>query len=160
MKILNRLWIICILFIALVSLNSCGESHFAEKELELETECWSHIDTLSLSFDNTDTSKIYQIHFPVVLTEEYAYRNIYLRAKVISPSGDENVLPARFDLAAPTGEWFSEPSGDEIPFKLGVEDGLLFNQTGQYTIKMYHFMRDEPLCGVRSAGIVLDEVGQ
>lgn len=139
----------------LISLNAC-DSHLASTDREIPGDCWAASDTLDLVFSNTDTSKIYQLYFPLTLTEEYSYNNIYLRAIVRAPSGAENVLPARFDLASPNGEWQSEVSGDEIPFTLNLGEGLRFNQTGDYTLRFFHFMRDETLCGVRKIGMVLD----
>ncbi len=142
-----------------LSLFSC-ESSLAETQTEFDGDCWSLSDTVSLDFENTDTSAIFRLYFPVTFTEDYSYNNVYLHALVTSPSGDANLLPARFDLMDNMGQWFSQPSGDEIPFKLSVEDGLRFNQLGNYSIKLYQYMRDEPLCGVRSSGIVVEEVSQ
>ncbi len=141
----------------LFTMSSC-ESHLAETESEFDGDCWSLQDTVMLNFENTDTSSIYRLYFPVTFTEDYSFNNVYLHAIVASPSGDVNLLPARFDLMDNLGNWYSDPSGDEIPFKLSVEDGLRFNQLGKYSVKLFHYMRDEPLCGVRKAGIVFDEV--
>jgi gliding motility-associated lipoprotein GldH len=138
----------------------CGcDGHFAKTEKDLETECWSSSDTLRLSFQNDDTNQVYQLYFPIAITEDYPYRDLYLRAGVKAPSGEENILPSRFDLATLEGEWLSEPSGDEIPFRLNLSDGLRFNQSGEYTISLYHYMRDAEICGVREIGIVVDPAG-
>ena len=148
--------LIAVIFLS-VFLPSCS-GPAAETENEFDGDCWSMRDTVFLDFDNPDTSSIYQLYFPVTFTEDYSYNNVYLHALVISPSGDQNLLPARFDLMDRQGNWFSDPSGDEIPFKLKMEDGLRFNQLGNYQVKFFHYMRDEPLCGVAKAGIVLDLV--
>lgn len=139
------------------ALSSC-EAPLAETQEEFDGDCWSMRDSVSLIFENTDTSAIYRLYFPVTFTEDYSYSNVYLHALVTSPSGDVNLLPARFDLMDKIGNWYSQPSGDEIPFKLSVEDGLRFNQLGNYSVKLYQYMRDEPLCGIRSSGIVVEEV--
>jgi gliding motility-associated lipoprotein GldH len=138
--------------------SACG-SHFAQTETQPANECWAAGDTLDLNFENTDTAQAYQLYFPITFTEDYPYNNLYLRAVVKAPSGEEHILPARFDLAAPTGEWFSDPSGDEIPFTLNIGEGLRFNQTGTYTIRLYHYMRDNEVCGVRKIGVVVDPLG-
>lgn len=115
-------------------------------------------DTVRVEFGSADTQQVYQLTFPMVFTEDYAYNNIYLRAAVKSPSGELNVLPARFELQESNGAWLSPPNGEEISFELGIGDGLRFNQEGTYTLMLYQYMRDEPLCGIRSAGLVLDRV--
>ncbi len=143
--------------LAMLSFSACTDSRI-KAELELETQCWTVADTLELKFSNSDTSAVYQLYFPVVFLETYPYNNVYLRAQVTSPSGDQNILPARFQLSAPNGEWYTEPSGEELPFDLGISDGLRFNQEGEYSIALYQYMQDENLCGVSSVGIVLEEV--
>ena len=134
------------------------ESHFAETQSDWEADCWSLHDTVHLSFLSEDTNAVYRLYFPMVFTEDYPYNNISLRALVTSPTGDQNLLPARFELSDVNGNWYSEPNGEEIAFDLGLADGLKFNQKGNYSVQLYHYMRDELLCGMRSSGIVLEEV--
>lgn len=143
--------------LAFLVLTSC-ESHFAETNTDWESDCWSMHDTVHLSFESVDTAAVYRLYFPMTFTEDYPFNNLYLRALVTSPTGDENLLPARFELSDVGGNWYSEPNGEEISFELGLSDGLKFNQKGRYTIRLFHYMRDEMLCGTRSAGIVLEEV--
>lgn len=143
----------------LASLSGC-ESHFADEFYEFEDDCWSLKDTIKLNFNNSDTSAIYTLQFPLIFTEEYPFNNIYLRAMITSPSGDQNILPAKFTLMDPIGNWNSSPDGGQIPFKLGIADGLKFNQQGGYSIKFYHFMQDDPLCGIQKVGILLDEMSR
>lgn len=115
-------------------------------------------DTLKLEFDNEDTSKVFMLGFPIVVSEEYAFHNIYLKAILKAPSGDESAIPGEFVLADPAGVWLSEPSGDLITFQLNVGEGLRFNQKGKYSLRLYHYMRDDMLCGVQQAGIALDPI--
>jgi gliding motility-associated lipoprotein GldH len=143
--------------IALVILSGCS-SHWASTENEFEGGCWEATDTLRLDFESDDTSKVYALSFPIVLSDDYPYHNIYLRAIMESPSGDKSVIPSEFVLADRTGAWLSEPDGDLIPFQLTVADGLRFNQQGKYVVRLYHFMRDPRICGIQSAGIALDVV--
>ncbi len=142
-----------------MALFSCKFS-FAETEKEFDGDCWSLNDTVSLEFENADTSAIFRLYFPITFTEDYSYSNVYLYALVTSPSGDINLLPARFDLIDNTGRWFSEPSGEEFYFNLSVEDGLSFNQFGSYSVKLFQYMRDESLCGIRSSGIVVSKISK
>ena len=144
-----------LILVATLLLHSCSK-HFAAQESQFENACWSANDTLRLEFENTDTAKVYQLAFPITLTEDYPFHNIYLRAVITSPSGDESMIPSEFILSDKTGAWLTEPSGDAVPFTLKVGDGLRFNQLGKYKVCLYHFMRDELLCGVEKAGIFVD----
>ncbi|MEM7037885.1 MAG: gliding motility lipoprotein GldH [Bacteroidota bacterium] len=148
------------MLLLLMLCTSCGESHLAHTSRAYDDACWAMTDTLDLVYHSTDTQKVHTLYFPITFTDDYPNSNLYLRAIVRSPSGDENVLPARFDLMDAAGEWMGEPSGDEVELELNIGDGLRFNQEGDYTIRLFHFMRDTELCGVRKVGIVLDESQQ
>jgi gliding motility-associated lipoprotein GldH len=135
----------------------CGcNDPFASAEKEFGEGCWSIADTLTLRFENTDTTKIYQLWFPLTLTDAYAYNNLYLHAELTPPSGDRSVLPARFPLMEADGAWKGEVNGDEVDFNLLMAGAIRLNQVGSYQIKCYQYMRDSLLCGVKSAGITLD----
>ena len=136
-------------------LASCG-APFSSVSKEFENECWLMQDTLELSFENKDTAQVYSMWFPIVFNDDYAFNNIHLRATVQPPSGETSLLPARFSLVSPTGDWLTEKDGAEIPFDLLVGEGMRFNQVGKYRIRLYHYMRDSSLCGIERAGIMLD----
>lgn len=124
---------------------------------EFEPGCWKMQDTLQLSFNNQDTSQVYTLWFPMVFNEDYPFNNIHLRATLKPPASPEVLLPARFELTDADGKWMTEKEGSTIPFDLQMSSGLRLNQVGEYTIRLYHYMRDSSLCGVVSAGIALDK---
>jgi gliding motility-associated lipoprotein GldH len=143
--------------LAIMTLQSCS-SHWAEADMEFESGCWNKGDTLTLEFESQDTNAVYQLSFPITVNEDYPFHNIYLHAILRAPSGDASLLENEFILADRTGAWLSEPSGDVIPFQLHMGEGLRFNQTGKYSLKLFHFMRQGELCGVEKAGIIVDPV--
>jgi gliding motility-associated lipoprotein GldH len=140
--------------VALIFSGCSKDWHSAEREFE--NRCWNVSDTLSLSFENTDTAAVYELAFPITVNEDYPFHNLYLRVKLQAPSGDASIIPTEFVLADPNGSWLSEPSGDVVPFRLKVPEGIRFSQKGNYTMKLYHFMRDADLCGVEKAGIAVN----
>jgi gliding motility-associated lipoprotein GldH len=141
---------------ALIGLSGC-QKPFAAVERSFEGACWDMRDTLDLSFENADTSQVFQMWFPVVVTESYAYNNLYLHVELTPPSGERSVLPARFPLTQADGSWNGEVSGKEAKFDLLMAGGIRLNQKGTYRVRCYHFMRDSVLCGVKSAGITFDQ---
>jgi|GEM_PF-2545173 gliding motility-associated lipoprotein GldH len=134
------------------------ESPLASVNKSFDDGCWPIQDTLEVEFDNKDTSQVYSLWFPLeVEAEDYPYNNIHLRAAIQAPSGSTTVIPARFGLMDPTGEWLSEDVGERVGFQLLLSSGLRFNQSGTYSIALYHFMQDSSLCGITSAGITLEK---
>jgi gliding motility-associated lipoprotein GldH len=131
-------------------------SHWAETETQFEGVCWQASDTLKLEFESKDTSKVFELGFPITVDDDYPFNNIYLHAILTSPSGDASVIPAEFVLTDPSGAWLTEVDGEHATFELKVADGLRFNQKGKYTLRLYHYMRENELCGVERVAIALD----
>jgi gliding motility-associated lipoprotein GldH len=154
---MKRTWVFLTLsaLLMLGGLSGCSRP-YATMEQEFPGACWDMGDTLTLRFENTDTAKVYQLWFPLVLTDAYAYNNLYLHAEVTPPSGERSVLPARFPLMEADGTWKGEVQGKEVKFDLLMAGAIRLNQVGGYEIKCYQYMRDSLLCGVQSAGITLD----
>lgn len=148
-----RTW--CFLVGILIVFSGCSK-HWQSAEQDFENKCWNVSDTLSLSFENTDTNAVYELSFPVTVNEDYPFHNLYLHVILNAPSGDASTIPTEFVLADPNGNWLSEPSGDVITFQLKVPEGIRFSQTGEYSLRLFHYMRDPDLCGVESAGIAVD----
>jgi gliding motility-associated lipoprotein GldH len=147
-------WSICALGLMLAS---CSH-HWAETQTQFEGVCWQMSDTLTLEFESEDTSKVFALGFPITIDDDYPFNNIYLHARLTAPSGDTSIIPAEFVLADRTGAWLTEPDGDMATFELKVSDGLRFSQQGKYTLRLYHYMRENELCGVESVGIALDQL--
>lgn len=148
-----------LLAIMMLGLLAVGcSSHWAETESKFEGTCWQVSDTLTLEFESKDTARVFALGFPITIDDDYPFNNIYLHASLTAPSGDTSIIPAEFVLADPTGAWLTEPDGDKATFELKVSDGLRFSQQGKYTLRLYHYMRENELCGVERVGIALDQL--
>ena len=145
--ILGSLWVGC-------------NAPFAEVDYAPTTKQWNLQDTIALEFENADTSSVYRLSFPFRFTNAFEYNNLYLRARITAAKGEQNMIPTRFQLIDPIGNWFTEPDGEVFPFQLRIRDGLRFNQMGYYKIELYHYMQDSTLSGVASVGIQLYKVEQ
>lgn len=136
-------------------LASCG-GHWQSVEMKPDGGCWESGDTLKLSFESKDSVNACALGFPLTVSGDYPFNNIYLQATLRSPSGDQAVIPAEFVLADPTGAWQTEANGDLATFQLNVGDAIIFKESGLYTVSLVHFMRDRQLCGVDRVGISVD----
>ena len=150
-RTLGRLGIV----VNLLLLASCN-GHWQSAALKPEGGCWNVKDTLRLSFESLDTVNAYALSFPLTVSEDYPYNNVYLQATLVSPSGDTAMIPAEFVLTGPSGAWLTEVNGDLATFQLNVGDAIIFKQSGKYAVSLLHYMREGELCGVQSVGVAID----
>lgn len=136
---------------------ACSSS-LAEAEMDMSTECWSVVDTLSMKYENSDTMQVLTMDFPFVFSEDYPFNNIYFNLRVSTPGGQTNDLPLTYSLMDGEGNWYGEVSGEEASIRFDLGNMLVLNQLGSYTFQVYHYMRQENLCGVHTAGISLKAV--
>lgn len=140
--------------LAALVLSACGSATASESK-EFASGCWSQADTIRLDFENSDTSQAYQLVFPIRFDDDYKFRNIYLRLQVISPQGVAGDNAYNFDLMDEYGEWYTNFQGGGYKFRLDLPDAARLNQNGTYRFKLYHYMREERLCGISDVGIEL-----
>ena len=95
------------------------------------------------------------MEFPFVFTEDYPFNNIYFNLRVGTPGGQVNDLPLSFQLMDAEGNWYGESSGEEVKLNFDLGNMLVLNQLGEYSFKLYHYMREDNICGLKKAGITL-----
>lgn len=151
---INRIsFLIC--FVLSRWLFSCSSS-LAKEEMSIGTECWSLVDTLSITYTNQDTHQVLNMEFPFVFTDDYPFNNIYFNLRVGTPAGQVNDLPLSFQLMDSEGNWYGESSGEEVKIEFDLGNMLVLNQLGEYSFKLYHYMREDNICGLKKAGITLN----
>ena len=87
----------------------------AEEKRTFQNACWSMNDTLHVSLKNEGTDKNYALQANIEFTRDFPYRNLYLRVKIVSPSGDENILNYSFEVMDDQGEWLTKGGRFEFP---------------------------------------------
>jgi gliding motility-associated lipoprotein GldH len=134
------------------------ESHDHISTTEPEGACWEMHDSLVLPFSVSDTTLAWNLTFPLRFTDDYPYSNLYVQLATYTPSGESGKATYRFRLMDELGNWDGEYAGSAIRYVAAVGPGIKFNQLGDYRLVLRHFMRDETLCGIQSAGIALDQL--
>lgn len=133
-------------------LMSCGsKGNVVHKAFP--SECWALEDTLTGTFEVKENQK-YLLYFPLTATDDYPYYNLFMKGEVIAPTGmKEELDQLEFQLLSQEGAWMGDCSGASCSFNLQWSTEKTFGYTGTYTFKLYHFMRDQPLCGISEVGI-------
>lgn len=136
--------------ICITGFSGCGES-LAEAGLDPDEDCWALTDTLFLNYQ-VEEPGAYKLVFPATFTESYPYQNIYLYVEVVTPSGKVNGAPYNYILMNEYGEWFEKPSRGKISFELPLGRNIRLDEKGEYKFRVYHYMRNEKLCGISHIG--------
>jgi len=147
-----------LLILSQLLLISCGESYVFEKTYKIEKGAWKYDNTLDYAFEVTDTNKIYNLLLEVSHSIDYSYQNCYLKIYTKFPSGNKTDYLLSVDLADGIGLWQGDCSGESCTTLFDIAKQTTFKELGQHTITLEQYMRKDPLTGIESLAIKLEEV--
>ncbi len=141
--------------------TSCDSRNIIyEKSLEIGDQRWTYADSLSFTFPIKDTTKIYNIYLDIQHDKSYSFQNIYLLLHTRFPSGKRIDNRINIDLAEPTGKWNGDCSGNSCNLEIPIQEGAYFNETGDYTLTVEQYLRQDTLSGVREIKVLLEDTGK
>lgn len=137
-------------------LMGCSRADYVNR-ITFDDGCWDIQDTLRAQMPASQDEEI-RLRIDVQLGAEYGYDNLYLKLQYRSPSGKVQETLLNNTLLTPSGEWLTERQGDRVRWTFAPAPSLPGDETGQYEIALWHYMRDTELCEVYAVGIgVMDE---
>lgn len=146
-KIMGLLSIMCI--------ASCSSNPFFVCTENIPTEGWYSSDTIVIPIDcraphlsQDDFSTLHDIHFGIRTTATYAYRNL----DVLVELAKNTKIIHRDTLSVTTSQQhnlFPNHAGLTIP-------GIKFSQRHNYSLRVSHLMRLDPLPGVSDIRIEIE----
>ncbi len=134
-------------------LASCSDDVIYEKTLDIPGESWVYGDTLKFDFDIADTTKTYSLLLDVTHAGDYGFQNLYVQFHTIFPSGKKETKLVSLELAAQTGIWNGECSGNECNVEIPLQSKAVFKETGKHTLAIEQYMRKSPLPGLKSMSL-------
>ncbi|MCB0686674.1 MAG: gliding motility lipoprotein GldH [Saprospiraceae bacterium] len=141
----------------LTILSSCLADHFYAETAEIVDQSWQYVDTLEYSFDIQDTTTRYDIGLTIKHSDEYAFQNLYVKIFTVFPDGKNLAQTLPIDFADHTGKWYGVCSGDICTLEVILQENAIFNQMGMHHFKIAQFMRVDPVIGIESIGLFLDQ---
>ncbi len=139
----------------LLSLAGCT-SQDRLAHLELEDGCWPLADTLTWTQTLEKGAT-----FPAVELElgtEFRTQNLFLKVLCMGPGLDQ---PREYlieeELLTKEGEWLAPISGGTVRWNINSRPQLELPQAGDYTFKLFHFMRDSSLCEVHEVRVLSED---
>jgi len=144
-----------LLFVVLLS--SCGSEAIYEKTSEISDGEWFYSDTLTYEVTIDDTLSIYNLYLDLEHSREYPFENMYVRIHTSFPSGESLSKQVSLELANEAGIWIGDCGGEVCNTTIPIQMGAYFNQTGTYSFKLEQYMRRNPLPGVNSITLRIEE---
>ncbi len=148
-----------VLAIAL-SFFSCGPNYVYENTLDCSEQGWAFQDSLEAVFEVTDSNTIYNLHLILDHSTEFSYQNFYTRVHTTFPNGERLTEQLSLELAGKGGVWLGDCGNDACLLDIPIQQGVFFNQIGEYYISIEQFSRQDPLKGIRSISFALEDTGE
>ena len=149
-------------FLLLVSLFlfSCGSDYILNEKKEIPNQQWTYSDSLSFTMEVIDTAKKYNFYLDIEHLTEYSFQNVYIRLHSIFPDGKRVTEQISLELMNKNGRWKGDCNSEECNFRMPINEGAFFGQKGKHTFVIEQFMRKNPLEGIQSVALRIEEVTQ
>jgi gliding motility-associated lipoprotein GldH len=140
-------------------LSSCDKNRIYEKNISVEKYSWDSKFVPSFTVEIKDTSVLYNLYINVRHAEFYPYQNIWLLVSTGFPDSTVSSKRIEIMLANKEGKWFGEGLGDIWDYRTLIQENAFFTTPGNYTFTLTQNMRQDPLPGIMSIGVRIENTG-
>ena len=146
-----------VLVLSTIFFTGCGPDTIYERAYEISNGEWFYSDTLTYEVTIEDTLAIYNLYLDLEHSREYPFENMYVRIHTSFPTGDKLSKQVSLELANQAGIWIGECGSEACDITIPIQMGAYFNEPGQYTFSLEQYMRRNPLPGVNSVALRIEE---
>lgn len=145
-----------------LSFAACRSSPQYQDHVTIPKNAWTYSFKPEFHFTITDTAAPYQLFFLIRHTDAYPFSNIWIQLETQAP-GSKTFQKMRVEvpLAASTGQWLGRGMGEiweqRVPIN-NVSTPAVFQKKGDYTIRLSHDMRKNPLPDVMQVGLRIEKL--
>ncbi len=142
------------------SLSACDPQRVFEKNYDLKEAKWYADSTLNFRFEIADTAQRYHLYYNIRNSLAYPYYNLYVVYSIEDAEGqsiDEQMHNITL-MHDKTGEPFGSGLGDIYEHQLIALPEYHFKKKGTYTVKLKHYMRQNPLPHLLTIGLRIEQV--
>ena len=156
----GRLLMLCSFLMLLLA--SCRPAPQYQDHYNIPGSAWDAAYQPQFHFEIDDTAAAYQLFLLIRHTDAYPFSNIWINMESRAP-GDSlwGKTRAEIPLAAPTGQWLGRGAGElweqRVPITSPAQPAF-FSRKGEYTVRLRHDMRRNPLPEVLTIGLRLEKL--
>lgn len=141
-------------------ISSCGPQYLTDETAEIPNGQWAYSDTIRFEADIPDTTMIYNLWLTLDHSPDFAWQNLYIRIHTLFPDGKRLSAPLSLELANLGGIWQGDCNKKRCRFRIPIQEGAWFQQTGRYAFTFEQYMRQNPQDGVQQLRFQIEETGK
>ncbi|MBK8562024.1 MAG: gliding motility lipoprotein GldH [Saprospiraceae bacterium] len=139
-------------------LTACNNDLIFDESKDIPNATWSYDAPVGFDFEVQDTTKAYQVLLEVAHAGDFGYQNCYVQITTRFPNGEEKKQTVSLELAAQSGIWNGECSGNECTIEILLQAKAKFKAPGKHSIIVEQFMRVNPLPGIEAIGLIIKQL--
>ena len=124
----------------LVLVTSCDQKAVFDEYKSVST-AWNKEDVVHFKVNAPDSINPYNLFVNVRNTNAYKYSNLYLIVEMNFPHGKRLTDTLEYKMTERNGAWLGEGLSVVKDNKLWYKEGVIFNESGTYNVKIQHAMR-------------------
>ncbi|KJD31257.1 gliding motility protein GldH [Tamlana nanhaiensis] len=156
--------VILLLVIVVISAMSCDSNRVFDTFKSVPNQ-WHKDSIVSFNITPPDSTNAYNLFVNLRNTNAYQFNNLFLIVEMQFPHGKTIKDTLEYRMADPTGKLLGTGFTDVKENKLWYKEGVVFNETGNYTVNIQHAMREngkvngvEELTGVTDVGFRVEHI--
>ncbi|GGG36114.1 gliding motility lipoprotein GldH [Bizionia arctica] len=103
---------------------------------------WHKDSIISFKIQPPDTLNTYNLYVNLRNNNEYKYNNLFLIVEMQFPHGKTLKDTLEYKMTYPNGEFLGTGFADVKENKLWYKEGVIFNESGDYTVNIQQAMRE------------------
>lgn len=147
-----------LILLALITLSCNNERLLYHYSKDIDEDGWKHSDSLVFEIESIDTTKIFDINVNIRNNNYYPYANLGI--VFLIQEADSVVYSDTLNLVMSynNGMWRGNGWGSLYEFKTNLIKDYNFENKGVYRLILLQYMDVNPLTGLNSLGIEMEEI--
>ena len=146
------------LAICCLLLTACNSDLIFNETLDIPNAAWEYDNKLAFEFEVKDTTKTHQVLLEITHAGDFGFQNCYVQITTRFPNGEEKKQPVSLELAAQSGTWNGQCSGNACSLEIPLQAKAKFKATGKHSITVEQFMRVNPLPGIEAISLKIKQL--
>lgn len=141
--------------LCLLVFTACNKKPVFEQYVKMENDSWNRFKSLRFEFQINKPDKFWDIVFVIKHLEEYPFSNLNVDMALISPNGEQRVIPFDILLKNEKGDFLSKKEGAIRNMEFVMLSKVNLKETGKYVIEIDNVMPVFETTGIRELGLLV-----